>query len=484
MSSVPREKWWKIQWYSKDDTPEERKFIVKLDALLVPYLLVAYWVKHLDQANLSNAYVAGMKEDLGFHGNELVQLQSMYSIGVVFGQIPFVFLFTYIPMYWTIPFMDVMWGVFTLLQYRATSFGQMAAYRFFAAFFPAVHFVLGSWYRGHEINRRGGVFYTGYGLGSMTSSLLASAATSNLHGVYGLAGWRWLYIICFVITIPVGIIGFFVLPGTVAQPNRWFLSKEEVEVARRRLERDGHKTSGKLKVHHIRRTLTSPRFWAVAFIDILWKNAGLYKTQGSYLLWIKSLGRYSASKVNQLGSIAPGLGIFWALLACFASDLLIGPVWAICFSSLWNSVCCLILTIWNVPEGALWFAFTTSFWANAMSTVFHGWVNNLLRDSPEERSFTLVLINTIAEATTAVIPLGVFKTIESPTFPKGYPFCFGCAVSVIVVTLALAWYEKRNQRLLVQRDDVEDSGLENDGSISASPNEQGLTVQSSSNWKN
>jgi hypothetical protein len=78
-----------------------------------------------------------MKEDLGFHGNELVQLQSMYSIGVVFGQIPFVFLFTYIPMYWTIPFMDVMWGVFTLLQYRANSFGEMAAYRFFVGWFEA-----------------------------------------------------------------------------------------------------------------------------------------------------------------------------------------------------------------------------------------------------------------------------------------------------------------------------------------------------------
>ncbi|RSL59379.1 hypothetical protein CEP54_007291 [Fusarium duplospermum] len=345
----------------------------------------------------------------------------------------------------------------------------MAAYRFFlepwliviqqAAFFPAVHFVLGSWYRGHEINRRGGVFYTGYGLGSMTSSLLASAATSNLHGVYGLAGWRCLYIICFVITIPVGIICFFVLPGTVAQPNRWFLSKEDVEVTKRRLEQDGHKTSGKLKVHHIRRTLTSPRFWAVAFIDILWKNAGLYKTQGSYLLWIKSLGRYSASKVNQLGS---------------TSMLRFRPPH-------WAGMGHLLLIALEL--GALWFAFTTSFWANAMSTVFHGWVNNLLRDSPEERSFTLVLINTIAEATTAVIPLGVFKTIESPTFPKGYPFCFGCAVGVIVVTLALAWYEERNRRLRIQRDDVEDSGLENNESISVSPDDQVFTVQSSNHSK-
>lgn len=56
MSTVPRKTWYKIQWYSDDDTPEERKFILKLDTFLVPYLLVAYWIKHIDQANLSESF--------------------------------------------------------------------------------------------------------------------------------------------------------------------------------------------------------------------------------------------------------------------------------------------------------------------------------------------------------------------------------------------------------------------------------------------
>lgn len=77
-----------------------------------------------------------------------------------------------------------------------------------------------------------------------------------------------------------------------------------------------------------------------------------------------------------------------------------------------------------------------------MSAVFHGWVNALLRDSPEERAFTLVTINTFAEAFSGFIPLAVFKTVESPTFPKGYPFCLACAIGVIIFTLALNWYEK------------------------------------------
>lgn len=76
-----------------------------------------------------------MKEELGFKGNELVELQTMYTVGAVVGMVPFMFIFTYIPMYWTIPAMDVLWGLFTLLQYRAHSFGEMAAYRFLVGFF-------------------------------------------------------------------------------------------------------------------------------------------------------------------------------------------------------------------------------------------------------------------------------------------------------------------------------------------------------------
>ena len=63
-----------------------------------------------------NAYVSGVQEDLNLQGNQLVQLQTMYTLGAVLGQLPFAYLFTKFPMSWLIPFMDVAWGVFTLLH--------------------------------------------------------------------------------------------------------------------------------------------------------------------------------------------------------------------------------------------------------------------------------------------------------------------------------------------------------------------------------
>jgi hypothetical protein len=44
--------------------------------------------------------------------------------------------------------------------------------------------------RADELGRRGGIFYIGLTLGSLTAGLIQSAASANLEGVAGLAGWR------------------------------------------------------------------------------------------------------------------------------------------------------------------------------------------------------------------------------------------------------------------------------------------------------
>ncbi|KAF5518214.1 putative transporter SEO1 [Colletotrichum aenigma] len=443
-----RRKWWHIQWYADTDTPEERKLIGKLDLLIVPYAVLSYWVKYIDQSNLNNAYVAGLKEDLGFKGNELVQLQTFYIIGAVTGQIPIMFLLTYIPMHWLIPCLDICWGVFTLLQFRVTGFAELAAYRFLvgwfeAAFFPAMHYLFGSWYRGDEIARRGGIFYVGLSLGTLTAGLIQAGASARLDGVNGLAGWRWMYIICALITIPIGVLGYFVIPGTPEQPNRLVLKRENIELSVERLKRAGHASHGRFKFPALKKIILSPQFWGIVIVDVLFWNAGIHTSSGSFLLWIKSLARYSAAKVNELGTIAPALGIFYTLFVCFASDLVMGPAWAITMSITWNSIGLIILTIWDVPEPAKWFAFSTIYSSVAMSSVLHGWVNTQLRASPAERSFTLVLINAISQSSTAWTPLLVFPTVEAPRYRKGFAFTLGSSILLIIATHILRVYVKR-----------------------------------------
>lgn len=69
--SVPQDsKSKKVQWYAyiwdyePDRTRRERVFVSKLDAYLVAILYLGYFIKNLDQTNISDAFVSSLKEDL------------------------------------------------------------------------------------------------------------------------------------------------------------------------------------------------------------------------------------------------------------------------------------------------------------------------------------------------------------------------------------------------------------------------------------
>jgi ACS family pantothenate transporter-like MFS transporter len=60
--------WYAYIWdYEPNRTREERVFVSKLDAYLITILSLGYFIKNLDQTNISNAYVSGMKEDLAMY---------------------------------------------------------------------------------------------------------------------------------------------------------------------------------------------------------------------------------------------------------------------------------------------------------------------------------------------------------------------------------------------------------------------------------
>jgi hypothetical protein len=258
-----------------------------------------------------------------------------------------------------------------------------------------------------------------------------------------------MYIICAIITIPVGLLGLCVLPGTPDKPNMLVLTERDVTVARNRLARAGHNVGGSVTLGTFVKIARSPLVWAFLLLDIFFWNGSINTSSGGYLLWLKSLDRYSKARINELGAISPALGIFYTLTVCFASDLILGPAWAITISQSWNISGLIILTIWNVPEPAIWFAFMTTYSAVAMSSVLYGWINSQLSYSPAERAVALVLANTLAQSTTAWTPLLVFKTVEGPRFPKGWPFVLANAVCLIILAHIIRLYIKKRPKYVL-----------------------------------
>lgn len=445
-------KWY--QWFEHGDSKEERKLISKIDILLCFYSFVMYWVKYLDQANINNAYVSGMKEDLHMKGNDLIYVQVAYTVGSVIFQIPFMYLIHAYPTHYILPIMDVGWGLFTLAIHRANSVGEIMAYRFFvgvfeSAFYPTIHYLYGSWYKPNEYGRRGGIYYFGQMLGVMTSGLLQSSAYENLHKVAGLAGWRWLFVIDTIITIPIGIIGFFVLPGTPNKCYSLFLSDEEIYLARDRLRRaniasESHGPDFFNK--ELWKSLISDwRFYMFVLLNTLGWNAS-NASSGAYILWLKSLKKYSIPLVNKYSTITPAIGVGWIWLAGCLADYGKSRFGAIAVTQVLNVLGNVILAVWHIPENAIWFAFCLSYTGWAASTANYSWAADANRHNPQRRAITVINMNMIGQATTAVSSAFVWKTVEAPRYLKGYSFTAAGAFVMILCAVAILPLYKRDER--------------------------------------
>ncbi|GKT92234.1 vitamin H transporter [Colletotrichum tofieldiae] len=59
-----------FDWYPSHLSKEESRFLRKLDAFLLTFCSVAFFLKWLDSSNINSAYVSGMKEELKLYGND------------------------------------------------------------------------------------------------------------------------------------------------------------------------------------------------------------------------------------------------------------------------------------------------------------------------------------------------------------------------------------------------------------------------------
>ncbi|KAH0837682.1 hypothetical protein FOPE_05239 [Fonsecaea pedrosoi] len=88
IQAKPKRKWQSYVWDTLDKSPEERRFLFKLDAAVLTFATLGYFIKYLDQININNAFVSGMKEDLGLYKNQLNYMQTCWTVGYVIGEVP------------------------------------------------------------------------------------------------------------------------------------------------------------------------------------------------------------------------------------------------------------------------------------------------------------------------------------------------------------------------------------------------------------
>ncbi|KAI7778732.1 hypothetical protein LA080_001798 [Diaporthe eres] len=135
-----------VVWDSFERSPEERRFIAKIDFFILTWAGFTYFSKNLNTNNISNAYVSGMKEELNVVGNEYQTFTTMWTIGYVVSQIPSQIICTRVRLSLWCPSWE-----FTFATSAVKNTHHLYACRFLVGlaegtFYPAVHTVLGAYY--------------------------------------------------------------------------------------------------------------------------------------------------------------------------------------------------------------------------------------------------------------------------------------------------------------------------------------------------
>lgn len=123
-------------------------------------------------------------------------------------------------------------------------------------------------YTRREIATRISIIYSANNFASSFSGLITAAIFSTMNGRYGIAGWRWLFIILGVVTVVMAVVALFILPD-LPQTTRW-LSAEERAMAIERVERDTVGLSASAgPLEGFKQAVTDAKLWVFILIQLL-----------------------------------------------------------------------------------------------------------------------------------------------------------------------------------------------------------------------
>ncbi|KAI0769506.1 MFS general substrate transporter [Irpex lacteus] len=135
----------------------------------------------------------------------------------------------------TLPIMVALWGMVCACQGAVKTYGGLLACRFFlgaleGGLFPGIVLYMSSFYKRHEMQLRFSMMFSATSLAGAFSGLLA-AAIQNMHGLRGLPGWAWIFILEGVFTTLFGLITFLIgVPATPTQFSTRILTPDERSV--------------------------------------------------------------------------------------------------------------------------------------------------------------------------------------------------------------------------------------------------------------
>jgi ACS family tartrate transporter-like MFS transporter len=244
-------------------TPDTEPTLRRAARRLIPFLFVCYIVAYLDRINVSFAALH-MNADLGLSPLAFGLGSGIFFLGYVLFEVPSNLILERVgPRRWIARIM-VSWGLVSMAMAFVQGETSFHALRFLlglaeAGFFPGIILYLTYWFPQAWRARAVALFMTATAVSGLIGSPI-SGAILGLHGYFGLAGWKWLFILEGLPAVGLGLAVLVFLPDH-PDSARW-LSVEE----RRNLNAQLAAEAGAVKARRLSESLRAPEVWLLAIV--------------------------------------------------------------------------------------------------------------------------------------------------------------------------------------------------------------------------
>jgi MFS transporter, ACS family, tartrate transporter len=291
----------------------------RISVRLLPFLFLLYVANYLDRTNIAYATL-GMKGDLGLTDSVFGTASGIFFIGYFALQIPGALLVERWSARLLLAITLITWGALTTLTGFVRTPVELYGARFLlgaaeAGFFPGVIVYLSHWFIYQDRARALARFMAAIPIGFMIGGPIAGAIL-GVHW-FGIAGWRWLFLLEGVPAVVLGIVALFVLPDWPREA-RWLRPDERNWITARL---DEEKRS---KRHAEQMTI----WQALRHPAVLVLTAGLFFTYtGGYAFWFwfptmlqRFTGWTDVQRIGWVGAIPFVAGLIGMLVLGSSSD--------------------------------------------------------------------------------------------------------------------------------------------------------------------
>ncbi|MFE9579854.1 MFS transporter [Nocardia sp. NPDC006044] len=207
-----------------------RATLRKVTLRLVPFLGLLYFVNYLDRVNIGFAGPSGMKADLGLTETAFGFASGIFFLGYLVLEVPSnLALHKFGARRWIARIL-ASWGVIATGMAFVPNETVLYILRFAlgvaeAGFFPGILLYLTYWFPQKQRAKFVALFMVAVPISTALGSTMSSLIIQYGHGVFGLSGWRFMFLVEGVPALLLAVVTWFFLTDSPAQA-KWLTSDE------------------------------------------------------------------------------------------------------------------------------------------------------------------------------------------------------------------------------------------------------------------